>query len=421
MFNLGDSISLFKRLLNLGLRALTLVSKFVLIFILAKFLGAAEVGLYGLIAATIGYCLFAIGLEFYTYSMRELIASPLDEQSAILRDQVVFYFFAYVFFLPLLILLFIGGTLPWGQVGWFYVILVLEHVAQELNRVLVALSLQLQASVVLFIRSGAWGLVLIPVLMAVPEFRELSVVFAAWSIGVFSACMLGIWWSIRRFSWSELPPVNWMWIKKGVKIALPLLIASLAVRGLFTFDRYWVDSIGGLHVLGAYVLYAGIGSAVISFLDAGVVVFFYQRLVMTARENDLLGFKAEMKKLRTNVLLATGLLTVLALGAGFLVVQWLNKPVYEENYHLLVWILAAMLVYGISHIPHLGLYAHGKDKVLMLSQLAALAAFFFITFVSKSVLGVMAVPVALFLTFVFMLVWKAIAYNRLLSELSSTI
>lgn len=409
-----------KRLLNLTLRAATLVSKFALIFVLAKFLEPAEVGLYGLVAATIAYCIFVLGLEFYTYSMRELIASPPNAQPSILRDQIVFYLFTYTLFLPPLISLFVGDFLPWVLVFWFYALLILEHVAQELNRVLVALSLQLEASVVLFVRSGAWSLALIPLMWATPSLRELHAALAAWSLGAAAACALGAWWVVRKFEVQNLKPIDWRWIKRGVRIAVPMLIAALAIRGLFTFDRYWIEAIGGLDTLGAYVLYAGIGNAVISFLDAGVVVFFYPRLVSTARGNDLLGYKTAMKSLGLNIVLATCLLTALAFGAAYLVIEWLDKPAYEENFHLLAWILAAMLIYGLSHTPHLGLYAQGRDRTLVLSQLAALVTFFIAAIALNGSLGVTSVPAALCTAFAVMYLWKTLAYREMLRELNAS-
>ena len=52
------------RLFNMALRGLTLASKFLLIFFLARFLEPAELGLYGLVVATIGYALYLLGLDF---------------------------------------------------------------------------------------------------------------------------------------------------------------------------------------------------------------------------------------------------------------------------------------------------------------------------------------------------------------------
>lgn len=49
---------LISRLINVSLRGGTLVCKFLLIFFLAKFLSPEEVGLFGLIVASIGYSFF---------------------------------------------------------------------------------------------------------------------------------------------------------------------------------------------------------------------------------------------------------------------------------------------------------------------------------------------------------------------------
>jgi hypothetical protein len=54
----------FIRLINISLRGMTLVSKFLLIFFLAGFLEPKELGLYGLLAATIGYSMYLLGFEF---------------------------------------------------------------------------------------------------------------------------------------------------------------------------------------------------------------------------------------------------------------------------------------------------------------------------------------------------------------------
>lgn len=409
-----------KRLLNLCLRGTTLVSKFALVFVLAKFLEPAEVGLYGLVAATVAFCLFALGLEFYTYSMRELIASPASARQDILYNQVAFYCLTYIFFLPASIALFSGGLLPWEVISWFYILLILEHVAQELNRILVALSLQLEASIVLFVRSGAWGLVLIPLMWSTPSLKNLNAVLAGWAIGSAAACALGTIWIVRKIELRKFFSIDWTWIKNGVRVALPMLLAAFAIRGLFTFDRYWIETLSGLETLGAYVLYAGIGTAIISFLDAGVVVFFYPRLVNAARSKNSREFKSAMKSLSLNIALATIILTALAFGASFLVIEWLDRPAYTENFHLLKWLLLAMFIYGISHTPHLGLYAQGRDRTLVISQAASLLTFLFTAAGLNESLGTTAVPVALCAAFSVLLLWKTVVYKHMIDELKES-
>ena len=401
------------RLLNLSLRAATLISKFALVFLLARYLEPSEVGLYGLVYATIAYCLFVVGLEFYTFSMRELIAAPSSGRLCIIRNQVVFYCSTYLVFLPVFIGLFVGEWLPWYLIFWFYFLLVVEHLAQEMNRILVALSMQLEASIVLFMRSGVWGLIIIPLLWSGQDFRNLDFVFMAWLVGAFSSCVLGVFWIFPKIKGGDFSLVDWGWIRKGVKVALPMLVGALAVRGLFTFDRYVVEAIGSLDVLGAYVLYAGIASAVISFLDAGVVVFYYPRLVDAARSNNTLVFNESMKSLGLNIAVATSVLTILAFFSSVLVVEWLDKQIYRDNFYLLKWLLLASFIYGLSHYAHLGLYSQGKDSAIVNSQLAAMLTFAVLIVVFYGRLGVVVVPVALCSAFSVMFLWKNRAYKPL--------
>jgi hypothetical protein len=63
-----------------------------------------------------------------------------------LRDQGVFNGITYTALLPCCLLLFWLGALPWSLAVWFFPLLALEHVAQELNRLLVAISQPIWAS-----------------------------------------------------------------------------------------------------------------------------------------------------------------------------------------------------------------------------------------------------------------------------------
>jgi O-antigen/teichoic acid export membrane protein len=387
------------RVLNVLMRGVTLLCKFLLIFFLAKFLEPNDVGLYGLLAGTIGYALFAVGFEFYTYSTRELIGSDRQQWLALIRDQSVFFFFTYLFVLPFALMAFFSGLLPWSYAGWFFLLLILEHVAQELNRLLVVISEQLLASVILFLRSGAWCLLLALLMWWVPETRKLEWVLGAWCIGAGLGCLLG---GARILSLNKAAlrsKVDWQWIGKGLRLAIPLLIASLAIRGVFTFDRYWVESIVGLDVLGVYVLFIGIATSIVSFLDAGVVVFLYPKIVAAAKVGDDKAFCDGMKKLFSDILLVTLVLVGLALVVSRPILAWIDKDIYMENLYLLKWLFLAIVLYAASMVPHVGLYAHGQDRAILFSQLCGLAVFCLGVYWGASSYGVVMVPWALCLSF----------------------
>lgn len=218
------------RLANIALRFITLGSKFVFIFVLARLLRPDEVGLYGLLTATISYALMALGFDFYTFTTRELINTDRKLWAALLRDQSVFYCITYVVIVPLCFLIFWMGFLPWTLALWFFPLLLLEHAGQEFNRLLVAMSEPLWASLVLFLRNGLWAVVAAVSMWLLPDHRHLGFVFAVWSISSFLACLLAAS-RLRHLDRATLSyAINWDWIKRGARVAVPFVPQPQVVR-----------------------------------------------------------------------------------------------------------------------------------------------------------------------------------------------
>lgn len=401
------------RLLNVALRAMTMGSKFLLIFFLARFLEPAELGLYGLVTATIGYALYLLGFDFYAFTTREILKRERSEWGGLLKDQGALSAVLYAVFLPLLCLVFVKGLLPWSLAGWFFTLLVLEHLTQELGRLLVAISEQLLASVVLFLRSGVWAVAVTALMFVEPESRNLDVVLGAWALGSLAALLLGV----QRISRLQIggwhKAVDWRWIGKGLKIAIPLLIATLAIRGVFTLDRYWFEALAGLEVLGAYVLFMGLSNALMSFLDAGVFAFSYPGLISAHSKQDSTAFRQGLRRLLLQTLVLCAGFAVIALLLIGPLLQWLDKPLYLEQQGLFPWILLATLLYALGMVPHYALYAQGHDRPIIRSHIASLLAFIPATWLFSLYWPVLAVPLGLSAAFALILLWKSWAFFRL--------
>lgn len=405
----------FPQIINIALRGATLGSKFLLIFFLARFLEPAELGVYGLLAAGISYSLFLLGFDFYTYSTRELLKNERDQWGRYLKAQMSLFFILYAIFLPLLGLLFIKEVLPLYIAGWFYTLLVLEHLTQEIGRLLVVVSEQLYASLILFLRSGIWG-VAVTILMSLdPEARSLNVLLGGWTIGSMAALGLGIY-RIKRMGLSGwIEKVDWAWVAKGVKIASALLVATLAIRGIFTLDRYWFEYLLGLDVLGAYVLFMGICSALTSFLEAGVFSFIYPGLVASFQSQDALSFRRGVRKLLVQTLSFTALFVFMALLLIEPLLSWLDKPLYSDQLYLFPWLLIATSFYSIGMVPHFALYAQGRDRAIIFSHIGGLLMFIATTWLVSLYWVKFAVPIGLCASFLFILCWKFWSYVRMTS------
>ena len=398
------------RLINIALRGLTLASKFLLIFFLARFLEPAELGLYGLLAATIGYALYLLGFDFYTFTTREILKRDRCEWGGLLKDQGALSLVLYAIFLPLLSLIFFKGQLPWHVASWFFALLVLEHLTQELGRLLIAISEQLLASTVLFLRSGIWAVAVTVLMFFSPESRSLNFVLGAWTIGAFVALLLGIYRlnQLGIAGWHK--EIDWKWIRKGLKVAIPLLIATLAIRGLFTLDRYWFGALAGLDILGAYVLFMGVCNALMSFLDAGVFAFIYPGLISAYNKQDSDAFRQGLRKMLIQTLLLTIIFVAVAIVLIAPLLSWLNKPLYLEHQDLFQWLLLATLLYAVGMVPHFALYAQGQDRPIIHSHIASLMCFIPTTWLLSTHWPYLAVPLGLCTTFALILIWKSWAY-----------
>lgn len=398
------------RLVNLSLRAATLGSKFLLIFFLARFLEPAELGLYGLLVVTVGYSLYLLGFDFYTYTTRELLKRESAEWGGLLKSQIALSALLYAVFLPLLLLIFAKELLPWSLAPWFFALLILEHLSQELGRLLVAISRPLTASLVLFFRSGMWAVVVTCLMFMESGSRRLEFVLAGWTIGSGMAVALGLHAIHKMHMGGWQSSVDWRWIKSGLKVAIPFLVATLAIRGIFTADRYWFESLTSLQVLGAYVLFMGFANALMAFLDAAVFSFSYPALISAHAKDNHAAFQQSVRKLLLHTLAITVGFSAAALALIDPILSWMGRPLYVEYQFLFPWILLGTILYAVGMVPHYALYAQGHDRPIIGSHVASLPVFAVATTVVSLKWPVLAVPLGLCAAFLAILVWKTWAY-----------
>ena len=234
-----------------------MIGKFLLIFFLARILPPEELGTYGLFTATVSYALYLIGLDFYTYSGRAMLHAEQNMWPDMLRDQTVLFACSYMVVFPLLGLVFVSGLLPVKYVLIFYVLLTMEHLSQELVRLLVIISKPLAAGFFTFIRSGAWCYALVVVYLGHFSVVNLKIVLWLWVLAD-TVVVVGGLWLLRKLPWGNLTwGINWAWICQGLKVAGLLLVGTLAVRGTFTLDRYAVEILLGSKILGVYTILMG--------------------------------------------------------------------------------------------------------------------------------------------------------------------
>jgi len=397
---------LFLRLSTMGVR-------FSLVFFLAKFLDPEDVGLYGLIAASLTYSIFVVGVDFYTFSIREIAGANLSDVGGYIKNQFALSVFLYLLYFPFAAILFYSGFLPVELIAIFTALLVFEHLSQELGRLLIALNSQVAASLVLFIRQGVWAALLVIAMLYWPSARQLEWVLMAWLGGCFLAVTVGGSQLLRSGVSGWCNRVDYRWIRKGVKVALPFLLASLAFRSIGVFDRYILEGLAGLQIVAVYVLFYGFSNAMIALLDAGVLSFAYPSLVAAVKNGKSADYRAIMQKMTLHTLvLVTGFSVLSVLLLPFILV-WIGRDIYIEYDSLYFVMLCAIICNAIAMIPHYGLYSHRNDRPIIVANVAALPVFLGFTFLFSNYDKVLSVPLGFLSASFFMMAFKLVSYFKI--------
>ena len=275
---------------------------------------------------------------------------------------------------------------------------------------------QLTASLILFIRQGSWIIAIIALMVVDKQARNLDAVLALWAIaGVLAAgtavCKLK---SLKITGWAL--PIDWAWVKKGVAISMAFLLATLALRGVQTFDRYWLEALGGIKMVGAYVLLLGVASTLLTFLDAAVFSFAYPALIAHNHNGEYPQARQKVKQMFVQTLLFSALFGMSSWLVLPYFLAWIGNPIYLQATPWYPWLLAAMTLNALGLVPHYALYARGIDKPIIYSHLASLPAFAVTVCVCSNVYTVLAVPIALNVAFGLILVWKTYSYWTLVQQ-----
>ena len=268
--------AVFSSLISMSLRTLILAGKFVLGILIARYGSTSDLGIYGLMTAAISIGFTLVGLDFYVYSTREIAGAPPAVQACRIRDQFCFHLSTYPTALLACAVLFAIGFLPLSCLLWFYMILPLEHVAQELYRMLIALCKPTLANTALFIRSAGWIYIYAIALFLHRRPVSLQEIWRAWALGCLGGILLSLW-SLRHLPWAQARTVaiDAFWIRRGLSTGLLFFAGTLAALAGSYVDRYVLNRYLGVEAVGIYTFFISISTAMANLIETGVVNFIF--------------------------------------------------------------------------------------------------------------------------------------------------
>ncbi len=375
LFKLATSVTT----VNLIIRGITLAGKFFLVFFLAKHLTTEQLGYWGIFSTSISLSIYLVGLDFYTYSSRNILEYPVEDTGVLLRDQMILYSISYAIFFPILSLLFVFEVIEVKFILFFYGVLIFEHFAQESYRIFVVFSKPFIANIILFLRTGMWPYLLVTLwISGFEEFKNLKWVYLFWIGGGMSAMIISLIFILRvPFKKIRKIPVNWHWIKTGIRVSLLFFIGTIAFKIVEFADRYFIDFYHTKEDVGVYTFYANMSNIIEIVVHTAVIIIFSPKLI-EAFYSSQKNYRLIHAKFSRQTILFSLLAFILIFAMIYPIIYFLDKPEFFEQFNVFTLLCFAEVIFNVSLIFHYILYVRRNDTAIV--KAAVFAAFVNIMF-----------------------------------------
>ena len=401
---------------NLGIRGATLIGKFLLVYFLADQLTVEQNGVWGIFTTSIALSLYVVGLDFYTYSSRRILDFKEEDRSPMLRDQLVFYFISYLVLFPILGLLFVFNVIDIKFAIFFYAILIFEHLAQEAYRTFVVFSKPIIANIILFLRTGSWAyLILILWTAGVDELKSLRWLYLFWMCGGIAALAVSLYF-LAKFKFKSVKhiPIDWKWIKQGIKVSLLFFIGTVGYKIIEFADRYFIDYYHTKEEVGVYTFYANMCNIVETFVHTAVIIIFSPRLIETFHKSNY-DYRKTLAQFAKQVVIYTIIIGVALAILIIPLLKSLENDEYIRDYNAFVVLVLSKMVLNFSLIFHYILYVRKNDFPIIKETIIACVINILLNFILIPTMSIMGAALATLTSFLIVMLMK-MYYTRNLPE-----
>lgn len=362
-------------LLLMALRIANTAAKFLLTIYTARYLGLADLGVYGLLVGATTMLPAILGLGTTDWVLRHIATMPRDEAIASTATRLALPMLLHAIVQPILWVAnyALGAPVPWQLLLTGGAILFLDHIASDTCDLLVGRGRIYLANIVSFIRAGLWPPVVIAWGIFDPSARTLQCVLLGW------LCSLVLAWIVlaaHLFSQSRWRAVSMRasWIAGGVRASVPFYIKDLTGSVSLYLDRFLLSAFLGLELTGVYTLFWSVANVLHNLVVFSVVQPNLRRMIESARQPDPVSFRALERKLQIEGGLWIAALAVAASIALFLLLPLLDRPLLQQNLPVFWIILAATALRAGADSYGFVMLALRKDRAIAIASVCGAIA-----------------------------------------------
>ena len=370
-------LSFNARYIQFILRGLTLLSRVIFLFFIARNMTVIEVGFYGFIAALIFVTVFMVGFEYGNYSSRHIIKCHtfLCKQDTVVK-LTIFGLIMFCIIAPLIYM----ATLSFGDfssyqsiinynvVVYFLVIAYGESYIAEHKKILVSLSYPVYSGIIDFVKSGIWAYLLIIFVMF--GWLELNIksILSIWALFVvIGAILLFIKLKIyyNKSMFFSLPSLNIY--RNQIYSSFPFFLSGLFLVLIELSGRISLQ-MTGLHIqAGVYTFYAGFIFAIPLFVWSSSVAFDHSKIIESHESgNTIKSDSLVIAMLKRSLIICFSLIIFLYFAFDLLIYMTKKEEYsnYINQFHLF---LIVPIVHVIDTHLYYMLYTRNMDKLIAIS------------------------------------------------------
>lgn len=360
-------VRLAQQLTLVGLRGANTLAKFALAIYTARYLGLAELGLYGLVtgAASLAPAMFGLGLSDIVsrHTVRKPLAETLPLMAGVLALGTAIHLVAQP--AAWAVNAYFGAPVPWHLLFAIGLILLLDHLAAEANLFVIIRGRAYLANALLFVRAGLWPPVVIVWGLLDPSARTIEHLFLGWCGGLILMWLILASLLIPKRRWRALG-LQWRWLFAHLRQSLPFYVKDLNDTATIYIDRFLISLLLGLELTGVYTFFWSVANVVHS-VAFGVVQPHMAALVAAGGKAGA----SDFRPLQQRMLLETaGWALMLALGVSIVMpylLPLLDRPLLQAQMTVFWIIMLATLARLAADAYNLVLFALKRDRAFALT------------------------------------------------------
>jgi O-antigen/teichoic acid export membrane protein len=390
---------LLSQLLLVAMRVSSTMSKFLLAIYTARYLGLADLGIYGLLVGATSIVPAVVGLGMTDWIVRKIVDLPRAQALPLIASRLSLTLSMHLVVQPLVLAadVFLGEPIPLRIAVIAGAILMLENLGCEAADMLIARRRVFLSYWLTFLRTGFWPIPVMAIGLLYPETRTLEFLLLGW------LAMLGVSWLILfgmlvpEGRWRQMRP-HWRLLFHELRGSLVLYIKDVSSTISMFLDRFLISLFLGLELTGVYTLFWSIANVVHSLAINGVLLAQLPLLIASAHSADRVEFRALERRLQIEIGTWALLLALGAVIATPLLLPYLGRPLVQQSLPIFWIVLFASLLRVAADAYGFVLLALNRDRAIATIAVAGALASAGMNLVLTPLIGLWGAAIAFAIT-----------------------